>query len=557
MKIKLFLIPVIIILTLALAACPVITGTPKTGTPAAPGSLTVTVVDGVSKALLPLVDMNPASYRIVGDGPGTAAFDEPFTGSSKTIESLVPGSWDITVAAYNAESVLIGEGSDTVNVSSTGSTNSSIIVRPLEGLGTLSLSLSWPADKVTNPSIQAVLTDAAGIDRNLSVTMGTGAAAGTAQISESDIAAGYHTLAVLLLKTGSLLAAGDATIVRIVKDQTTGGTITFEIKDEPGSATDGQIKVIILQDMQDMLNVEIADKKFLKDIAQSITLTGSVGGYTGAVSWKWYVNGVAAGTDPVFVFGTEWSEGWYNIAVTGFTADKKRAGSSSFAIKVGDITSEVSLTIDGTAVGLGVPGDVIDNYGYTFNGTPGAVAVASRTDAVIAAEAGAAYTIDWVRWNTLPGNMLASFTTGPVTFDNTNNQLLVRITAYDSTIYYLVAVIKTGSDIKTLDSLTVGGVAATLGNPGTLTTGSLTTPTFSGTKGAVTIPSLENVTISAVKTDPNSTADWTSFNIDAKGNIEYAVSPVTFSDTDKDLAVRVTAENETVQHYVIEVTQQE
>lgn len=312
----------------SLVAIVAFTGCQNPINPGQGGILTVSMNDGVSRSILPGISMNPASYDLTGSGPNGAGFSQAVSsGSSATISGLAFGEWTVTATAKNSDGTAIGQGSGTITVLSNASVSLTITVRPYDGFGTLALDVSWPAAQIQTAQIQSTLTPASGSARNLSFTVN--GSAGTAGFSAGDVAAGYHTLILKLLDNGHL-AIGAVEVVRIVKDQTTSGTLAFA---NVNQAT-GTLEVNLTPEMGDPLEVGIAGNAATKPANQSMGLSAGVSNYSDNVTYVWYVNGDAVATGSSYSFGDTWAQGYYRIDVTGFSADGKRAGSATSTVQV-------------------------------------------------------------------------------------------------------------------------------------------------------------------------------------------------------------------------------
>ena len=298
------------------------------------GVLSIKVKDNVSRTILPDISMDIAWYKAVGIGPGGGTFNETFTGSGKQIENLAPGPWSVIVDAFNEDDILIGRGSGSVTILPNEPSSINITVRPLDGHGTLNLSLYWNSADVTVPQVQSTLTPYSGSVRNLAFTVGDG----SAQFSASNVDAGYHTLILKLLDNGGL-AMGAVEVVRIVADQVTNGTFTF---DDINKAR-GTLYVEITPEMADPLEINISGGAGIKSNGDIMNLTASTTNFDGNVTYVWYVNGDSVGTGVDFTFDSTWKNGSYRIDVTGFSADGKRGGSASLFVKVqGEISGDFS-----------------------------------------------------------------------------------------------------------------------------------------------------------------------------------------------------------------------
>jgi len=293
---------------------------------AANGSvLSIKVNDNVSRTILPDFSMDIVRYLAMGNGPDGSTFNEVFYGSEKLIENLFVGPWAVNVYAFNDDDILIGWGSGSVTVLPNEPSSINITVRPLDGNGTLNLSLYWNSTDVMIPSIQSTLTPYSGSIRNLAFTVGDGGA----QFSASDVEAGYHTLVLKLLDNGSL-AMGAVEVVRIAADQVTNGTFTFD----QINMVRGTINVDITPEMAEPLDITIYGGTGIKRIEDIMNLTALTFNYNENITYVWYVNGDSVGTGANFSFDSSWGNGSYRIDVTGFSADGKHGGSASLFVKV-------------------------------------------------------------------------------------------------------------------------------------------------------------------------------------------------------------------------------
>ena len=312
-----------------LSGCQNAISVPTENSPAAAaGSLTVTITEKVSRTIIPTISMTPASYDISGTGPESATFSKTITaGSSTTIEGLAIGAWTVTVVAKNDSGTTIGSGTETVSVVSNASVSVGVTVLPYSGFGTLDLSVDWTPSEVQIPNVDGKLVPATGTARDIAFTVD--GAAGTANFTATDVAAGFYTLTLKLCDNG-YTTMGAVEVVRIVKDQTSSGNFSFS---DINKAT-GKIDVNITADMGDPLAVAISGAAASKPANQALSLTAAVADYSGNVTYVWYVNGEAVETGCAYSFGTDWAQGFYRVDVTAYSANGKRAGSASTQIAV-------------------------------------------------------------------------------------------------------------------------------------------------------------------------------------------------------------------------------
>ena len=290
------------------------------------GSLLISINSDGSKALVPDLDMNPASYIISGTGPGGSGFSESTGVSPLVITGLDFGDWTVTVDALNAEEIIIGRGQGTTTIHTGQSQAITIVVTPLDGYGTLDLTLLWTPEDTENPSIEAQLIPQTGSTINLSFTIQS---PGTATFSESTIPTGYYTL-VLQLKDNNILVMGAVEMVRILKDQITSGQFEFYDINGPGA----NIEISIAPELNDPITVTLSGQIDNIYTGESMTVTASVPPETGNVIHTWYINGESRAIGESYTLGSDLAVGTYRLDVTAFTADGSRAGSATHTFTV-------------------------------------------------------------------------------------------------------------------------------------------------------------------------------------------------------------------------------
>jgi hypothetical protein len=307
------------------------------------GSLTISIAGRMSRDLAPSLSMVPKSYVVTGSGPSGATFATTIDGaSSATVSELAPGPWSVSVEAKNAAGDFIGIGVGETTVATEASAALSITVKPYDGVGSLSLSLSWSTAELSSPAVEASLVpDGAGSARTLAFAL----AGGSASFSAADIATGYYTL-VLRLKDSGNVVAGAAEVVRIVKGQATSGTYTFD----KFARISGSLALAVGADMAEPLVVGISGAATTKSVDDTLALVAVLDKPDATVVYAWYVNGCASGTGPNLSFGSGYSVGYYRVDLGAKSADGKRAGGASATIQV--VASGAAKSIDGIAVNL-------------------------------------------------------------------------------------------------------------------------------------------------------------------------------------------------------------
>ena len=150
------------------------------------------------------------------------------------LNDLSPGAWTISVEALNPYvegdpnrgGDVIGNGETDVTITEGTVTPANILITPLSGSGTLSLTVDWTEVTLQRPQFEATLTPSGGSPIDLLFTLSPRPNPVKAEYSNADFPAGYYLLILQLRDRGSPVW-GIAEAVRIVQDQTTSHTYTL------------------------------------------------------------------------------------------------------------------------------------------------------------------------------------------------------------------------------------------------------------------------------------------------------------------------------------------
>lgn len=292
------------------------------------GDISVTINEIGGRNLIPDISMEPVSYELSGNGPDGAVFNKTITNTSNvTIKNLTFGNWTVKVNAKNDNGIIIGDGNGSIDVSIGDSSDLSITISPIAGVGTLELSINWPLNKIHSPEIEATLTPQSGSLTDLAFSINSSIGNGVCTVN--DLATGYYTLCLKLLDNG-VVSFGTVEVLRIVDGETTSGNFDFNNANQIW----GGLDVNLITQMDNPLNVVILNNVATKKVNESITLTSSIDNYSDNVSYAWYVNGTVITFGNSFIFDNSWKQGFYDISVVGFSSDGKRGGVASAVIEV-------------------------------------------------------------------------------------------------------------------------------------------------------------------------------------------------------------------------------
>jgi hypothetical protein len=294
------------------------------------------------KTLLPGTSMVPDSYDFHGAGPEGKTFDASSRTLPTTVKRLAYGYWKIAVNVKNDGANVIGMGEADVNVQTGLSQSVSIASKPVDGYGTLDLTVLWPAADVVSPGLAGTVTPWNGSPIVLAFELDP-LAAGKATVKKQYVPTGYHTLSVKLLDGGTAVM-GAVETVRIVKDGVTAGTFEFQKVNKPG----GSVAIDVTQLTADPLTVSMSGQAAELQVGQTMTVRGAVSGYAGACVYRWYLNGEQVSTTQAYTVGAGLTAGQYRLDLVAVSSDGTRSGSCSHLFAVED-PAQVTLEWDPNA----------------------------------------------------------------------------------------------------------------------------------------------------------------------------------------------------------------
>jgi len=289
------------------------------------GSMELSIGDGVSRTLLPLIVMDPYSFSINGSGPDGRTFLLDTLDSQNLIEDLTPGEWLIEIEASNQSGQAIGRGSETISVIGGETTAAHITVTPLSGQGRLELSLSWVPEDLSTAVISASLMPPVGTAFPLDFTIATAGIANSA----IDLEAGYYTLLLQLLD-GNTVVMGSAETVRIVSGELTSGAIDYSDVNSIGGSGDIGIGV----DLNEPIEIVLTGTAATIAYGTSMSVTASSPNESEPITYDWYLNGFPLGSGTVLAVGSDLNPGIYRLDVIALNSDLTRSGSVNHTFTV-------------------------------------------------------------------------------------------------------------------------------------------------------------------------------------------------------------------------------
>lgn len=281
-----------------------------------------------AKNLLPLVDMNIATYDVSGSGPNSATFSQQNVTTTLTVTALVQGAWTITVNGKNSAGTVIGTGTASVTIVGGQTATATVTVAPLTGNGDLSLTVSWASGMITTPSVTGTLTPVGGSGSNIAFTL-AGDSLSASYDSGSTLSAGYYTLS-LIVEDATTSVWGGTEAVRIVAGNTTTGTFTLNATDI--SNFSGNVNITITPAMNSPIQITLTGQKSLLPVGSTMTVVATPS--TSVDSYQWFLNGVPINgqTSSSFSAGSGLSVGNYRLDVQAQEGNILGSISSKFSV---------------------------------------------------------------------------------------------------------------------------------------------------------------------------------------------------------------------------------
>ncbi len=283
-------------------------------------------LEKTNKAILPDLLLIIDHYEVILSGPNDEIENhEADISGIISIDSLVIGEWTINVTAINSDNSPIASGDANVVVVEDQTTNCNIDIIPIEGNGTLSLTITWNVDLAGSAIVIGQLessTDA--IPPILFLLDETN---NTYEINS--LPSGYYSLNVTIYDN-SVIYGGMSDIVRIVADVTT----TSSIDISPTSNV-GEINLTITPEMSDPIVIEFSGT--MDSIVQGDSFTINTIVDTTDVVYTWSLNGpemLSGAAESSFSIPTDLEVGTHRLDVVIFTSDGLRGGSATHFFQV-------------------------------------------------------------------------------------------------------------------------------------------------------------------------------------------------------------------------------
>lgn len=273
------------------------------------GSLSVTINDSLSvKTIAPDIEMSCSSYRIICDGPGGIVYRETTTHSCK-IDNLVEGDWVIRVDGFNEDDIKIVTGIASVTLIKNTVNKVTITVTPLQGMGSLDLSILWQEGIVEDPSLIVTLYSS---DNELINDLSDKVYRTNNELKlKTILETGYYVLN-LELKDGSETVWGITEPLRIIYQQT--AEAAYRLSTDDLDPKNPKIITDIIHDYQNPIKFTLLNAKPSLDLYEALTVEA----YTYLIevdSYQWFLDGklLEGENNPTLTIGGDLPPGRYRV----------------------------------------------------------------------------------------------------------------------------------------------------------------------------------------------------------------------------------------------------
>lgn len=307
---------------------------------------------------LPVIDMYIDAYTITGTGPnsGDSFQEEGFPGGVFVKDSLSVGDWEIVIDGYNEDAIKIATTTINLTIRKSQTVQATATMRPLAGLGTLEVSVSWTdsQDKLADPQVFVLIQDEHGNELSaysdpIRLILGEDGKSASKTIGE--IPTGWYEVCVGLYEG---IAGGepesvwqDTRTLRIVKDETTVGVV--QIPEEEILFGLGSISVVLEEEMDNPFDVSFTGLPESVKEEEEVTVTAA-GTFGEGSTYRWYVNGVRQEENAnAFAFVSN-AAGLYRISL--LVNNKGAVAGFQQTVEVVKATDEVASDVASLTIGF-------------------------------------------------------------------------------------------------------------------------------------------------------------------------------------------------------------
>jgi 6-phosphogluconolactonase (cycloisomerase 2 family) len=276
----------------------------------------------------PELEMSVASVEFSGTGPGGAVFSFTTEEDSVYAAGIRPGVWAVRAIGRNAAGTEVVRGEASLEAVPFQENGCEIVLRPLDGTGSLQIAVSWEDGALYRPEVTGSLLPVTGDPLTPVFTVDGAAAA--ASVPQLD--AGYYLLTVGVFDGGSRVG-GFTEIVRILAEYPTLVSVSLAY-----DTSEISISLGCRVELDNPIPLVIDGPTYTVVAGDSLSFACVVPADTGVQSpcpVSWYLNGEPyAETDGSLVLDTAEFPRFNRLDAAVFSRTGTRSGSASFEFTV-------------------------------------------------------------------------------------------------------------------------------------------------------------------------------------------------------------------------------
>ncbi len=189
------------------------------------GTVTISVAGSDGRTLIPAA-AQIQSYSISGTGPsGASAGPQTNPNGNFSFTGIIAGNWTFTINGLNSDEEIIASGTVQLTVAAGSGANATVALKPLDGTGTFSVQLSWPAEQLAD-TVAVSLSSINGASVPASFTL----SGSTAELN-TVLNTGSYLVSLHVLREGKRISRQLNEAVQIFRDQTTSWVYEFTPED--------------------------------------------------------------------------------------------------------------------------------------------------------------------------------------------------------------------------------------------------------------------------------------------------------------------------------------
>ncbi len=285
-------------------------------------------------------------YIVTGSGPNSSSFSITTNSTQIEVNSLVIGTWNITVKGVNQQGTTIATGSKTHHLT-TRANVVEINLNQFSGEGYVDIGFNWEETSFSDMGLILKLKAQGEVEQDVSSAIDFNNSTGTARYYTC-LPTGSYDLIFNLLGDGEVISGG-VVVLRVLDGKTSSKEISLIIDKESPEATAFVIKNSVSEPVRG--TIEGMSSLVLPNTNVTANFNHTGGGGTGTLTYSWFLDGVKlSSSTPSVTFKT--FSGNHRLDVIAQTPNLGSVGGVSFPFRASVAGREgVPVTVDDISQG--------------------------------------------------------------------------------------------------------------------------------------------------------------------------------------------------------------